>query len=461
MAAECKAFATSPSRADAVAKPEDITIRIFDVDVRLYAVFFPVSNTPAVQPFWTHSGAGISSRLAEESLKHLDLLREVTGDESGPEVKESRAHAEVRERVAGLLERSLVSVRQERVSPDDVYLYQTGMSAIYHVQQYLLSRYNAKSVLFGFAFFSTPEVFNNFGPGMRHFGRNNEADLDALEDYLKEEAKERRKIQALWTEIPSNPILVTPDLPKLRKLADDYDFVLIIDDTVGSFCNIDVLDVADIVVTSLTKSFSGYADVMGASAVLNPSSKRYTELKGLFKEKFKNHLHPGDAETLANNSKDYLPRSTVLNNNALHLVTYLQSLTTNSISSIKTVYYPTTSPTLPLYQKYMRPTTADFTPGYGCLFSMEFENIEQTIAFYNALNVHNGPHLGAHLTLAVPYARGVYGSNMDFARQFGLKATQIRIAVGLEDTAVLMDEFVAALKVADAVKKEQKEAFEM
>jgi cystathionine gamma-synthase len=144
--------------------------------------------------------------------------------------------------------------------------------------------YNAKSVLFGFAFHSTPHVLEDFGPGFKFLGVGSLEELDELEEYLKEEAKERRKIQAVYTEFPSNPNLSTPDIGKLRKLADVYDFVLIVDDTIGSFCNVDVLGVADIVLTSLTKSFSGYADVMAASAVLNPSAARYARAQGPLQE---------------------------------------------------------------------------------------------------------------------------------------------------------------------------------
>jgi cystathionine beta-lyase/cystathionine gamma-synthase len=43
----------------------------------------------------------------------------------------------------------------------------------------------------------------------------------------------------------------------------------VIDDTIGSFCNIDVLPVADVVVTSITKSLSGYANVCGLPAPLD------------------------------------------------------------------------------------------------------------------------------------------------------------------------------------------------
>ena len=45
-------------------------------------------------------------------------------------------------------------------------------------------------------------------------------------------------------------------------LADKYDFVVVVDDTNGSFANVDVLGIADIVITSPIKSFNGFADVI-------------------------------------------------------------------------------------------------------------------------------------------------------------------------------------------------------
>ena len=70
-------------------------------------------------------------------------------------------------------------------------------------------------------------------------------------------------IAALFTEFPSNPLLRSVDLCRLRELANKYDFPIVIDDTVGNFVNADVLPFVDIVVSSLTKIFSGCADVMG------------------------------------------------------------------------------------------------------------------------------------------------------------------------------------------------------
>jgi cystathionine gamma-synthase len=357
---------------------------------------------------------------------------------------------------ADLIQAPIGPPRKVTVSPDDVYLFQTGMASIYYVHQYLLSMYNTKSVLFGFAFHSTPHVLEDFGPGFKFLGLGTPYEVDELEEYLKEEVKEGRKVQAVYTEFPSNPILATPDLSRLRQLADAYDFVLVIDDTVGSFCNIDVLGVADIIVTSLTKSFSGYADVMAASAVLNPSSAKYSELKALFKKLYHNDFYNADAEILEGNSRDYMSRSATLNNNALRLVEFLQTQVEDPNSSVVRLYYPTTEPSLPCYKERMRLTTEDFTPGYGCLFSVELDTIEATAALYDNLNLHLGPHLGAHLTLVIPYVKALYGRQLDWAGQYGLNERQIRVSVGLEDTELLIEEFKIALKAADALKSKDK-----
>lgn len=83
---------------------------------------------------------------------------------------------------------------------------------------------------------------------------------------------------ALFTEAPGNPLLKTPDLMRIRALAE-YDFAVVVDETLGNFLNINVLQYADIVASSLTKIFSGDSNVMGGSAILNPHGRCYQILK--------------------------------------------------------------------------------------------------------------------------------------------------------------------------------------
>ena len=89
--------------------------------------------------------------------------------------------------------------------------------------------------------------------------------IDDLERLLKGGTSDHPAILALFTDVPGNPELRTADLPRLRALADVYHFPIIIDETVGHHLNVQVLPFADIVVCSLTKVFSGLANVMGGA----------------------------------------------------------------------------------------------------------------------------------------------------------------------------------------------------
>lgn len=461
-AAACVAFATSPLRKENMVLREEIAIRVFGLDVRLYAVFFPMERAQlGVMPYWTHAGVGISSRLAEESLKHISLLHEVVDTDSptpAPQYELCVAHAVIKQRIAGLMNRA--TVQDRGVKEDDVFLFQTGMAAIYSIHTYLLSLHPssnsnsnpAQTILFGFAFHSTPHVFEEFGPGCKHFAAGTSAELDELSTYLASETAAGRKIQAIWTEFPSNPLLTVPDMKRLRELADRYKTLLIVDDTIASFCNVDLLGVADIVVSSLSKSFNGFADLLAGSAVLSPSSAHYSVLKPLFRQKYRNYLYNLDAEQLEVNSRDYLSRSAKLNDNAAALVAYLQPLTLDPKSCIKQIHYPSSSSTsssCELYNPYMRLSTPSFTPGYGCLMSIEFVDMASTISFFENVNVHIGPHLGAHLTLALPYVKGLYGMELERVGRSGLRESQIRVSVGLEEAGELVGTFGDAVGMGD------------
>lgn len=117
-----------------------------------------------------------------------------------------------------------------------------------------------------FPYIDTLKTLQKWGPGCHFFGFGLDSDIDDLEKLLEgESARDNTKppILALFTEFPSNPLLRSPNLPRLRALADKYDFLIVIDETVGNFVNVQVLPYADILVSSLTKVFSGASNVMG------------------------------------------------------------------------------------------------------------------------------------------------------------------------------------------------------
>ena len=120
--------------------------------------------------------------------------------------------------------------------------------------------------LYSFPYTDTLKILQKWGPGCHFLGYGLDSDIDELSTILETESKlnpSTPPILALFTEFPSNPLLRSANLPRLRVLADKYDFLIVIDETIGNFVNVEVLPYADILVSSLSKIFSGAANVMG------------------------------------------------------------------------------------------------------------------------------------------------------------------------------------------------------
>lgn len=481
-----QAHAYSEHRKEHRLSPGQLSYRIVDVGegsdvVRIYLVVFPLAKADGAALIWGNPGVGVSTRLAEALLPAVDAGKvhpvpwDAGDDSNGPidvstapqptGVPESRVHAKLRERIVGLWKRASISPEKaDLLKAEDVQLFPTGMAAIYRLHLALMQWRSGIVVPLGSIFHNTWHLQEEAPEGYKHFGRMDGAGggLDEMEAYLEAEAAEGRKVTYAFVEFPSNPIMVSADLHRLRALADRFDFVLVVDDTLGSFCNIDLSAVADIVMTSTTKSFSGYADVMGGTLVLNPASRLYASFKPVLEGCFRNEYFVGDAEKLLSNSVDYLERSTILNRNALTLATWLDGLKVAEPEyGIAKVLYPTTSDTLDNYKAWMRRPTPEFTPGYGCLFSIEFGSKEDAKIFYDNLEVFIGPHLGAHHTLAVCFNELVLGKDpavAEYHGAYGALLEQIRIAVGLEGEDELKKVFRDALeKVKEAKRGAYKE----
>ncbi|KAK9788985.1 putative Cystathionine gamma-synthase [Seiridium cardinale] len=446
--------AISEFRKDKAVKAEEMSYHVIEIDgIRLYLVEFPLPRMMGAIFMWQHGGLGFSTRLGEYLLTKVDSLKYIGEFPSGANspdptyLPEANSHDLLRKRIAGLLGKGTVKEYPKPVQSGDVYLYQSGMAAITRFHEAALEARPYPVAVFGAVFHSSWHLFEESPGGLKHYGKCNENDLNEFEKYLEQGGQ----CSYIFTEFPSNPILVSVDLIRLRKLADKYGFWIAVDDTIGSFCNLDVLSVADVVITSLTKSFSGYADLLAGSVVINPNQASYDILKPIFTKAYHNELFAGDADQLFKNSDDYLPRSQILNRNAAAMATYFQRLAEDPKVPVTKVCYPPYADGSENLLPFLRKPSADFSGiGYGCLFSVEFETEEQTIAFYDSLDFHQGPHLGAHLSLAMPYNAMIYGKeNPEYHASYGLSPNQIRFSAGLEDDAVLVERCknaIAAMK---------------
>jgi len=326
------------------------------------------------------------------------------------------------------------------LSEDDVYLYPCGMNSIFNAHDLMLqARGPLKSISFGFPYVDTLKILEKFGPGCLFYGNGSSEDLDALEVRLK--AGER--FLALFCEFPSNPSLKCPDLKRIRKLADTYDFGVVVDETIGNFINVHVLPYADIVVSSLTKIFSGECNVMGGSSILNPQGRYYQKLKKIMEIDYEDNVWAEDIIFMERNSRHFVSRIERINENAEVICDVLRAH-----PLVKNVYYPKHNDTKAFYDDCRTPKG-----GYGGLLSVTFHELAQAIAFFDRIETAKGPSLGTNFTLTSPYVILAHYQELEWAAQFGIPSDLIRISVGLEDTEELISRFAVALRAAEGVGK--------
>lgn len=330
--------------------------------------------------------------------------------------------------------------RSSGLTEDHVFLFPTGMSAIFNSHRMLLAHAQAneqeplKSVCFGFPYIDTLKILQKWGPGCQFYGYGNSAELDDLEQRLEK----GERFLALFTEFPSNPLLNSPDLPRIRKLADQYNFAVVVDETVGNFINIDVLPHADIVVSSLTKIFSGDCNVMGGSAILNPRGRMYESLRKVVDKEYEDNYWAEDAVFMERNSRDFVSRISRVNVNAETITSALQA-----DPNVKAVYYPKVVSSKPNYDACRNPNG-----GYGGLLSVTFHRPEQAVAFFDALEVQKGPSLGTNFTIACPYTVLAHYLEMNWTASWGVEPDLVRMSVGLEEPSEVSDIFKRALEAA-------------
>lgn len=416
-------------------------------EVKIAVVFIPESELKLAKNYWQHSGEGISSRMGEYVLQELKLSSqnedERTNKDYGQFIEErfgrnldlrfaDEAKVILKKRISGNLNEEL---HDRSIDENDVYLYPSGMASIFNSHLALLNIFPPeKSVCFGFPYVDTLNILKKFGPGVHFFGFGDDESLLELERKLQS----GEKILGFFCECPSNPLLRTPNLKKARELADLYDFPIVVDETVGNFLNIDVLKYSDIVVSSLTKVFSGDSNVMAGSLVLNPSSKYYLKFKKYFDEESEDIFWSEDAIYLERNSRDFEKRSKKVNATSEAVV----DLFVNS-PLIKKVYYPKISDTKKYYDELKTPEG-----GYGGLISIVFHNPEAARVFFNETLLSKGPSLGTNFTIACPYAILAHFEELDEIENWGIDRNIVRLSVGLEEKDELLNTLTTALNLA-------------
>jgi cystathionine gamma-synthase len=364
--------------------------------------------------FWQHYGEIISSRRAEAALNGRTRDRDA-GD---------KAREALRRRIAKL----------SGAGTEDVYLYTSGMGALAAALRLCRARRpDAKTVQLGFPYVDGLKMQTVAGPGVHFFPECSEKELGEVFELI-----EREELAAVFCEIPGNPLLSSVPLRDLSVRLRDRGIPLIVDDTVATFANVDLLPHADLVASSLTKLFSGTGDVMAGSLVFSPQSALRDELVVLHTREHDDTLWDDDAIALEENSRDFEARADQVNQTTLALCTWLRDH-----PAVERVYYPAFT-AREAYDQVRRPHG-----GYGCLFSMDLKDAaHRAPAFYDHLRVSKGPSLGTNYTLASPYTLLAHYDELPWAESHGISRHLIRVSVGLESLEDLQRRFTEAFAAA-------------
>ena len=141
------------------------------------------------------------------------------------------------------------------------------------------------------------------------------------------------------------------------------------------------------------------------------------------------------------------------------MASFFQRCVNDPESPVVKVQYPTQLPSKPNYDALMRRSTPELPePGYGCLFTVDFESSSTAKAFYDRCGFYPSPHLGAHVTIMIPYNMMAFGKEVEdreHFRKIGAKEESVRFSAGLEDVEDLIDTIKDALDVAAAAKKDE------
>lgn len=414
------------------------------------AVLYPSDQVKGAMAFWRDTGSGLSTRHAEFCLEELDYL------DSDSDAIEYRTPSP-RKRCRGEIPRSLTWMRaavankhevksflanlatseqpgRKAVSPDDVFLYPTGMNAIYSLSEALASP-ESKVAMYGWLYPETVDVIRRgVWAECLSYKYGSEEELDRLEALLQS----GQKIRALFCELPSNITLASPNLQRIRTLADKYGFVVACDDTVAGYVNIDALPYVDVMMSSLTKTFSGASNVTGGGLVLNSHSRHYDTMHAILSRNDNIHF-PLDLDTIRQNCQNIVWRVQQCNRNALPLVDLFKAH-----PAIAEVNHPSIAPTSALYKSVMRRNG-----GYGNVMSIVFHDPRTAEHFYNVFDVCKGSSFGTNFTLAIPYVQLANYWNQDKVAKHGVPRHIIRISVGLEDQEQIVKAAAKALKSVD------------
>jgi cystathionine gamma-synthase len=414
-----------------VAHLSDASAQLFIDTHGLHGVAHPVTATATfalAKTYLQNLGGFISSREAEDHLVRLGLRAAIYPEETFA----GDAPAEIRKNLRRVL---------PGTTDADIILTNCGMSAIYAafraVADLQATRGRTVWLQLGWFYLDTIAILKKFTATSDDYVYIRDIfDFDALARIF---AAHGQRIAGVVAEIPTNPLLQTPDIAAISALARRHGAHVIIDASTASLYNLDVLPHASIALASLTKYTGSAGDLTAGVAVVNPECPDAAEVRrriALTAEP----LYARDAARLAHEIADTETVLEKIHASTPRVVAFLENH-----PAIKEVFWARHPASRDNFEKLARHPHAT-----GGMITFTLKKIGALENFYDRLRLPKGPSFGMTTTLICPF---MYLAHYDLvttpAGLAELAASKLdpdllRLCVGCEP----IEEIIAALAEA-------------
>ncbi len=325
-------------------------------------------------------GGFLSSREAEDQLVRLGLLAAPYPENTFPI---DAAGGEIRR----VLRRALPAAADA-----DLLLAPSGMNAIFAAfsasAELQAARGRTVWLQLGWLYLDSIAILQKFTAAAADYVYlRDPLDFDALARIFQ---KHGARIAGIIAELPTNPLIETPAVARLAALCRAHGAHLLLDPSVSSVFNLDVLAHADAVVSSLTKYTASEGDLTAGLVAINPAGRDAAELRARTAEKLE-PVYGRDLGRLAAQIGETENVVARINANAARVAAFLASH-----PRVRDVFWALHPASRDNYRAIAR--APDATGGM-----ITFTLRGELAPFYDRLRLPKGPSFGMKTTLICPF----------------------------------------------------------
>ena len=313
------------------------------------------------------------------------------------------------------------------------FAFSSGMAAISAITDSLGNNYSILSSddVYG----GTRRIFDK----IKSINQNIEINYADLSKDNNWQGHIKNNTKMVWVETPSNPLLKTIDIGKIKKNINNSEIILVCDNTFASPYNQQPINFgADVVIHSSTKYLGGHSDIIGGAVILN-NNKNLAEKIKYIQNAIGAVPSPFDCYMLVRSIKTLAVRMERHNFNAMEIANYL-----SSHPKIKKVFYPglKTDKNYQIAKKQMN--------GFGGILSVDINgNLNSTMKFLENIDMFTlAESLGGVESLIEHPAIMTHASiDKPIREELGISDTLVRLSIGIEDVSDLKKSLDKALSL--------------